>query len=208
MDWGFSTACQMQNKSEANRRFLSDHQQPESGTFSWSLSPPQTLRSAAWSWSFPSILATRIFKKWDCILHLHEYTYVHLYIYIYIHNHIIMSMINYMHTMRPILTTVLDSKTSDASNLRHARLSDKTRPNTTWLVPMRRRCPLWPPPFERCNGRVCGMQLILPWHELQKHEETRRVPAHPNGRRLQMGMQVASLLHLRLMEKAAEPFTI
>lgn len=134
--------------------------------------------------------------------------YIRTFVYIYIHNHIIMSMINYMHTMRPILTTVLDSKTSDASNLRHARLSDKTRPNTTWLVPMRRRCPLWPPPFERCNGRVCGMQLILPWHELQKHEETRRVPAHPNGRRLQMGMQVASLLHLRLMEKAAEPFTI
>ena len=68
-----------------------------------------------------------------------------------------------MHTMRPILTTVLDSKTSDASNLRHARLSDKTRPNPTWLVPIRRRCPLWPPPFECCNGRVCGMQLILPW---------------------------------------------
>jgi len=157
MDWGFSTSCQMQNKIEANRRFLSDHQQPESGTFFWSLSPPQTLRSAAWSWSFPSILATRIFKEWDCILYLHEYTYVHLCIYI------ITSLCPwlYMHTMRPILTTVLDSKTSDASNLRHARLSDKTRPNTTWLVPMRRCCPLWPPPFERCNGRVCGMQFYL-----------------------------------------------
>ncbi len=144
----------MQNRTEANRRFLSDHQRSESGTFYWSRSLLQTLRSAAWSWSFPSILATWIFKNeiaYDCIL----YAWIYLYNVI-IYLCMIIYICIYMHTIRPILTTVLDFEACEIAR------QDTTKHG---LVPMRRRlCPLWPRPFERWNGRVCeGMQVILPW---------------------------------------------
>ena len=142
----------MQNRTEANRRFLSDHQRSESGTF---LLEPFAAADTSVScvvMEFSFDFSNLDFQKWDCIwlhiicINILIYNMYYLFMYDYI----------YMHTIRPILTTLLDFEACEIAR------QDTTKHG---LVPMRRRlCPLWPRPFERCNGRVCeGMQLILPW---------------------------------------------